>query len=39
CMTVSKETADAAIAALKAEGVDAYRIGEIVKSDEKVELC
>ena len=39
CMTVSKETADAAVAALKAEGVDAYRIGEIVKSDEKVELC
>ena len=38
-MTVSKETADAAIGALKAGGVDAYRIGEIVKGDEKVELC
>ncbi len=39
CMTVSKETADAAAAALKSEGVDAYIIGEIVKADEKVELC
>ena len=36
CMTVSAETADAAIKALKDNGVDAYVIGEIVKGDEKI---
>ena len=36
---VSKETADAAIEALKSEGVDAYVIGEIVAGDERVVLC
>ena len=36
---VSKETADAAIAALKEEGIDAYVIGEIVNGDERVVLC
>ena len=36
---VSKEDADTAIATLKAEGVDAYAIGEIVRSDEQVILC
>ena len=35
---VSKETADAAIATLKAEGCDAYVIGEIVAGDERVTL-
>lgn len=39
CMTVSKETADAAIKALKANGIDAYQIGLITKGPEKVELC
>lgn len=36
---VSKEDADKALAALKAEGCDAYVIGEIVESDERVALC
>jgi len=36
---VAKEDADAAIAALKSEGVDAYAIGEIVRSDEQVTIC
>jgi len=34
----SKETADAAIASLKASGIDAYAIGEIVAGDKQVEL-
>jgi len=39
-MIVSAETADKAIEALKANGVDAYVIGEIVKAgEEQVELC
>ena len=36
---VAKEDADRALAALKAEGCDAYVIGEIVGSDERVALC
>ncbi|MBQ5739779.1 MAG: phosphoribosylformylglycinamidine cyclo-ligase [Oscillospiraceae bacterium] len=36
---VDKNDADTAIATLKAEGVDAYAIGEIVRSDEQVILC
>ena len=36
---VDKNDADAAIATLKAEGVDAYAIGEIVRSDEQVTIC
>ena len=36
---VSKETADAAMAALKEEGCDAYVIGEIISGDERVALC
>ncbi|MBQ3258834.1 MAG: phosphoribosylformylglycinamidine cyclo-ligase [Oscillospiraceae bacterium] len=35
---VSAETAEAALAALKAEGVDAYVIGEIAAGDTKIEL-
>ncbi len=35
---VSKETADKALAALKAMGVDAYVIGEIIKSEDKVSI-
>ena len=35
---VSAETADAAMAALKAEGVDAYVIGEVAAGDTKIEL-
>ncbi len=38
-LIVSKQTADAAVAALKAAGEDAYVIGEIVSGDEKVTLC
>ena len=36
---VSKETADAALEALKSEGIDAYVMGEIVAGDERVVLC
>ena len=36
---VSPETADAALSALKAEGIDAYVCGEIVAGEEKVALC
>ena len=36
---VSKETAEAAIEALKSEGIDAYVMGEIVNGDERVVLC
>ncbi|MBR7094695.1 MAG: phosphoribosylformylglycinamidine cyclo-ligase, partial [Clostridia bacterium] len=36
---VDKNDADTAIATLKAEGVDAYAIGEIVRSDEQVTIC
>ena len=35
---VSAETADAALAALKAEGVDGYVIGEVAAGDTKIEL-
>ena len=35
---VSAETAEAALAALKAEGVDAYVIGEVAAGDTKIEL-
>ena len=35
-IVVAKEDADKALATLKAEGVDAYIIGEIVKSEDKI---
>ena len=35
---VSKETADKALAALKEKGVEAYVVGEIVKSEDKVTI-
>ena len=38
-MVVSRDTADAAVAALKAGGCDAYAVGEIVTGQEKVVLC
>ena len=38
-MVVSRDTADAAVAALKAGGCDAYAVGEIVSGEEKVTLC
>ena len=38
-LIVSGETADKALAALKEKGVDAYVVGEIVKSEEKVSIC
>lgn len=38
-MIVSKETADKASEALKAAGIDAYVLGEIVAGEEKVTLC
>ena len=36
---VAKEDVDSAAAALKAEGCDAYAIGEIVAGEDKVVLC
>lgn len=36
---VSAEEADAAVASLKANGVDAYVLGEVAKGDEKIALC
>ena len=39
CVVVAKEDADKAIEILKANGENAYRIGEIVESDEGVILC
>ena len=38
-LVVSPETADAALASLKDSGVDAYVLGEIRASEEKVTLC
>ncbi len=39
-MVVSKDTSDNALAALKENGIDAYEIGQIVRSeDEKVVIC
>ena len=38
-LTVSRDSADKALAALHAQGVDAYVIGEIVRGEEKIELC
>ncbi len=39
CLIASKETADAAAAALREEGVGAYAVGEIARGGEKIELC
>ncbi len=38
-IVVSKETAGKALDALKEKGVDAYAVGEIVKSEDKVIIC
>ena len=38
-LVVSKDTADRARAALKAAGTEAYVVGEIVKSEDKVAIC
>ena len=38
-VVVSPETAEAALGALKAEGIDAYVCGEIVTGEEKICLC
>lgn len=38
-IVVPANSADKAIETLKASGEDAYTIGEIVKSNEKIELC
>ena len=38
-LVVSKGTADRALEALKAQGVNAYVAGEIVKSEDKVQIC
>ena len=38
-LTVSAATADAALVALRANGCDAYVLGEIVQGEEKVVLC
>ena len=38
-IVVAKEDADKALEVLKANGEDAYVIGEIIKSDEKITIC
>ena len=38
-LVVSAETADAALSALRAQGEDAYVIGEIVTGEDKVQIC
>ena len=38
-IVVSKADADKALEVLKANGEDAYVIGEIVKSEDKIEIC
>ena len=38
-VVVEKSQADKALAILKANGEDAYVMGEIVKSDNKIEIC
>ena len=38
-LTVSRDSADKALAALREQGVDAYVIGEIVPGEEKIALC
>lgn len=39
CVIVSKDDAGTALSVLKANGEDAYIIGEIIKSDEKITVC
>ena len=39
CMTVSAATADHALGALRANGVDAYVLGQIAEGGEKLLLC
>ena len=38
-IVVSKADADKALEVLKANGEDAYVIGEIVKAEDKIEIC
>ena len=38
-IVVAKEDADKALSVLKANGEDAYIIGEIIESDEGVVIC
>ena len=38
-LAVSRESADRAVAALSAAGVDAYAIGEIVPGEDAIRLC
>ena len=38
-VVAAKEDCDKAIASFKANGIDAYVLGEVVKGEEKVELC
>ena len=38
-LTVSADSADRALAALRAAGVEAYPIGEIVEAEERIVLC
>ena len=38
-IVVAKEDAEKSLDILKANGEDAYIIGEIVESDNKIEIC
>ncbi|MBD5092530.1 MAG: phosphoribosylformylglycinamidine cyclo-ligase [Clostridiales bacterium] len=39
CVVVAKEDVEKSLEILKANGEDAYVIGEIVKSEDKIEIC
>ncbi len=39
CLTVSAKDADAALQILREQGEDAYLLGEIVRGEQRVELC
>ena len=38
-VVVAKEDADRALEVLRANGEDAYIVGEIIESDDKVVIC
>jgi phosphoribosylformylglycinamidine cyclo-ligase len=39
CVIVDKKDADKAVSILRSNGESAYVMGEIVKSDLKIEIC
>ena len=39
CICVAKQDAELALSVLRDNGEDAYRLGEIVKGEQRIELC